>query len=166
LSEFDIPVNQRLTALSYGQKKKVLISFGLAANTRVLIMDEPTNGLDIPSKSQFRKLVSAALDENRIILISTHQVRDLDNLIDAVIILEESQLLIHHSLDRISECLHFATLASTEDNERVLYAEPSLRGYTVVMENSDHEESRVDLERLFNAALNNPERMRHLFDRL
>jgi ABC-2 type transport system ATP-binding protein len=166
LSEFDIPANHRLTAMSYGQKKKVLISFGLATNTRVLIMDEPTNGLDIPSKSQFRKLVSAALEADRIILISTHQVRDLDNLIDAVIILEESQLLLHHSLERISERLHFATLVSTDDDERVLYAEPSLRGYTVVMENADREESRVDLERLFSAVMNNPERIRQLFDGL
>lgn len=163
LKEFDIPATHSLTALSYGQKKKVLIAFGLAANTRVLIMDEPTNGLDIPSKGQFRKLVSSVLDTDRIVLISTHQVRDLDNLIDSVIILEGSEILLNHSLDVISERLRFATLVGSAANERVLYAEPSLRGQAVVMENEDGEESRMDLERLFNAVMANPERIRQLF---
>ncbi|MES2731309.1 MAG: ABC transporter ATP-binding protein [Bacteroidota bacterium] len=164
LTEFDVPYASKLTALSYGQKKKVLIGFGIATNTKVLIMDEPTNGLDIPSKSQFRKLVASALESDRIVLISTHQVRDLDNLIDSVIILEDSKILLHHSLDLISERLRFATLVNAEDDERVLYAEPSLRGFTVVMENSEREESRVDMERLFNAVMKNPDRIRQIFN--
>ena len=163
LKEFDIPEGNKITNLSYGQKKKVLIAFGLASNTKYLIMDEPTNGLDIPSKGQFRKIVSSALDPHRVILISTHQVRDLDNLIDAIIILEDSKILLHHSLEEISEKLRFATLVTTEDDSRVLYSEPSLKGYTVVMENWEQEESRVDLERLFNAVMNNPARIRKIF---
>ena len=47
--------------MSYGQKKKVLISFGLAANTSFLLLDEPTNGLDIMSKSQFRKVLAESI---------------------------------------------------------------------------------------------------------
>jgi len=165
LKEFGIPEGNKITDLSYGQKKKVLISFGLATNTKHLIMDEPTNGLDIPSKSQFRKVVSSALDAHRVILISTHQVRDLDNLIDSIIILEDSKILLHHSLDEISEKLRFATLVSAEDDNRVLYSEPSLKGYTVVMENWEQEESRVDLERLFNAVMSNPSRIRKIFQK-
>jgi ABC-2 type transport system ATP-binding protein len=126
-------------------------------------MDEPTNGLDIPSKKQFRKLVSSVLEQDRLIMISTHQVRDLDHLIDAVIVVDENQILLHQSLDYISEKLHFATLTSTEDDQRVLYAEPSLKGYTVVMENAERVESKVDLERLFNAVISNPVRIRQLF---
>lgn len=163
LSEFDVPHDQKLTAMSYGQKKKVLISFGLATNTRVLIMDEPTNGLDIPSKSQFRRVVASALAPDRLILISTHQVRDLDNLIDAIIILDNSEILLNHTLEYISNRLLFSTLSTVETNERVLYAEPSLRGYTVVMENAEQEDSKVDLERLFNAVTTNRERVKTLF---
>ncbi|WP_234734455.1 ABC transporter ATP-binding protein [Tellurirhabdus bombi] len=163
LSEFDVPQDQKLTSMSYGQKKKVLISFGLATNTRILIMDEPTNGLDIPSKSQFRRVVASALAPDRLILISTHQVRDLDNLIDAIIILDNSEILLNHSLEHISNRLLFGTLSTVETNERVLYAEPSLRGYTVVMENAEQEDSKVDLERLFNAVTTNRERVKTLF---
>lgn len=163
IAELDIPVKNKLTGMSYGQKKKVLIAFALSTNTRVLIMDEPTNGLDIPSKSQFRKLISTALDKDRLILISTHQVRDLDNLIDAIIILEDSKILIRHSLETVAERLCFGVLPSVEYDNRVLYSEPSLRGYKAVFENSTQEESRVDLEHLFNAVMENPDRIRKIF---
>ena len=163
IAEMDLPEGNKLTGMSYGQKKKFLIAFALSTNTRVLIMDEPTNGLDIPSKSQFRKLVSTNLDKNRLFLISTHQVRDLDNLIDSIIILENSQILIQHSLDTVAEKLCFGTLPSIEYDNRVIYSEPSLKGYKAVFENSELEESRVDLEYLFNAVLENPERIRQIF---
>lgn len=164
ITELDIPEKNKLTGMSYGQKKKVLIAFALATNTKVLIMDEPTNGLDIPSKSQFRKLVSSVLDKNRLILISTHQVRDLDNLIDSIIILEDSQILLQHSLDIVTERLCFGTLSNVEFDNRVLYSEPSLRGYRAVFENSDQEDSRVDLEQLFNAVMENPGRIQKIFN--
>ncbi len=164
LPEFDVPFNSRIPDLSLGQRKKVLIAFALACNADVLIMDEPTNGLDIPSKRQFRKLLASALRENQLMLISTHQVRDLDNLIDSVIVLEDREILLHQSLNRVSEQLRFATLSQAENDHRVLYAEPSLQGYTVVMENLEQQESKVDLERLFNAAMQNPDRIRQLFN--
>ncbi|GGC12684.1 ABC transporter ATP-binding protein [Dyadobacter sediminis] len=164
ITELDIPESNKLTNISFGQKKKFLIAFALAANTKVLIMDEPTNGLDIPSKSQFRKLVSSALDKNRLILISTHQVRDLDNLIDAVIILENSRILLRHSLDTVTERLCFGNLSHVELDKRVLYSEPSIRGYKAVFENSEQVESRIDLEQLFNAVMENPARIQKLFN--
>jgi ABC-2 type transport system ATP-binding protein len=163
LSEFDVPADQKLTAMSYGQKKKVIISFGLATNTRVLIMDEPTNGLDIPSKSQFRKIVSSALAPDRLMLISTHQVRDLDNLIDGIIIIDENEILMNHSLADIGDRLMFSTLSSVTEADRVLYAEPSLRGYSVVLENLEQEDTKVDLERLFNAVVTNRAGIKNLF---
>src|SRR5690606_8202827 len=163
LAEFDVPFEHRLTSLSFGQMKKVLISFAMATNTRVLIMDEPTNGLDIPSKTTFRKLTASILDQERLILISTHQVRDLDNLIDAVIILDACNLILHHNLDSICEKLRFETHFESKEDIKVLYSEPSLQGYAVVMENPDKLDSRIDLERLFQAATKNPDRMKKIF---
>ncbi|WP_373516145.1 ATP-binding cassette domain-containing protein [Persicitalea sp.] len=163
LAEFDIPGGNKLTGMSFGQKKKVLIAFALATNTKVLIMDEPTNGLDIPSKSQFRKIVSTALRPDRLMLISTHQVRDLDNLIDHIIIMDDSRIVMQHSLDAVAERLYFGTRPTVENDTQVLYAEPSLRGYDAVTENLEREESRVDLEQLFNAVMKNPGRIREMF---
>lgn len=161
IGEFDIPAGNKLTDMSYGQKKKVLIAFALATNTDVLLMDEPTNGLDIPSKGQFRRVVSAALHPDRLMLISTHQVRDLDNLIDNVIILDDRKIVLQHSLEEVSERLYFGTLPTLDGSE--LYSEPSLRGYKTVRENLTQEESRVELEHLFNAAAAHPKRIETLF---
>ena len=73
LKVLDVDLDGVMDKLSFGQQKKAMIAFGLATNTGVLIMDEPTNGLDIPSKVQFRKLIASVLTEDRCIVISTHQ---------------------------------------------------------------------------------------------
>lgn len=161
ITEFEIPQKNKLTELSQGQKKKVQIAFALAANTRVLVMDEPTNGLDIPSKSQFRKMVSASLDEDRLIIISTHQVRDLDNLIDIIVILDQQEIKLNHSLDEVAERLYFGNAINVGKEASVLYSEPS--GLKVVAENTIQEESRVDLEQLFHAVIENPVQIKELF---
>ena len=164
LKEFDVDANAELFGLSFGQKKKALIAFALACNTRLLIMDEPTNGLDIPSKSKFKKMLASLANEDRLMLVSTHQVQDLENLIDSLIILEDSRILLHRSLDEIAQKLHFGNLSTTEGNEQVLYAEAGLQGYAVVMENATQQESKVNLEQLFQATLENPERIQRIME--
>ena len=84
---FENDADKKMAKMSFGQLKKTYISFALACNTKYLFMDEPTNGLDIPSKAQFRKALMKYTSEDAIILISTHQVRDLENIIDPIIIL-------------------------------------------------------------------------------
>jgi len=164
LEEFQIPTDQRLTEMSYGQKKKVLISFALATNTKALIMDEPTNGLDIPSKSQFRKVIAAAVSDEKCIVISTHQVRDLDNLIDNIVIIDDHKIVFRQHVDTVNDKLCFKTVSQVENAGSVLYASSSLRGHAVVTENTDKEQSRIDMEMLFNAVLEQPERISKIFN--
>ncbi|MCW3462959.1 ABC transporter ATP-binding protein [Chitinophaga nivalis] len=163
LQEFDIPGSQRLTEMSYGQKKKVLISFALATNTRLLIMDEPTNGLDIPSKSQFRKVIAAAVSEEKCIMISTHQVRDLDNLIDSIVVIDAHQIIFREEVQTVTEKLTFKTVSHLEDTPHILYADTSLRGHTVITKNTGEEHSKMDMELLFNAILKNQSSIREIF---
>nr|WP_238387304.1 ABC transporter ATP-binding protein [Sphingobacterium olei] len=151
LSEFDIPIQQKLSEMSYGQKKKYIIAFGLATNAKLIIMDEPTNGLDIPSKAQFRKIMASAMTEDRCIIISTHQVRDLDNLIDAVILLDEQKVALNASIDEITAAFTFKKVKELDNT--VLYAEEALGGYQVIAANSNQEDSKLDMELLFNAVL-------------
>ena len=168
VNEFGLTDDQKLSELSYGQKKKVLIGFGLATNTAVLLMDEPTNGLDIPSKSQFRRLVAGAVDERRTVVISTHQVRDLEALIDPIVILAERSrshmtVALNASVEEITARLWFGMTPELETGRSILYSERAVGGYAIVAENRDGEHSRLDLERLFNAVQANPERIRQLF---
>jgi ABC-2 type transport system ATP-binding protein len=151
LRELDVPSLTKLTTLSFGQQKKVLIAFALATNTGLLVLDEPTNGLDIPSKAQFRKLVARALGEERCVVISTHQVRDLDNLIDTVLVLHERRIVLNEALDALAEVISFGTAPAGTASPDVLYAEPSVRGQQVIRPNHGTAYSKVDLELLFNA---------------
>ena len=160
--EFGLTDDQRLNELSYGQKKKVLIGFGLATNTSVLLMDEPTNGLDVPSKAQFRRLVAGVVDDHRTVIISTHQVRDLEALIDPIVILNEHGVVLNASVEEITTRLWFGMVPDLEIDRSILYSERAVGGYAIVAENRTGEISRLDLERLFNAVQADPERIHQL----
>ncbi|WP_443945546.1 ATP-binding cassette domain-containing protein [Pedobacter sp. AW1-32] len=162
LSEFDIPDDHSLTNMSYGQKKKFIIAFGLATQANLIIMDEPTNGLDIPSKAQFRKIMASALTDDRCIIISTHQVRDLDNLIDTIIMLDDNDVALQASVDEITEKLTFKRMDQVDNT--VIYAESSLSGYHAIVPNFHQEESKLDIELLFNAILTDKNKFKPYFN--
>jgi ABC-2 type transport system ATP-binding protein len=163
LEQLDVTGDGKLNTLSFGQQKKFIIAFAFACNTEVLLMDEPTNGLDIPSKIKFRKLISSILTEERIIIISTHQIRDLDHLIDQVIIIDQGDLLLKASIDQIANKLNFKVVGEMADENKVLYSEESLKGFSIVAENTAGEDSKVNLEHLFNAVTENAEKVKSIF---
>lgn len=161
--EFELEKNESLTTLSYGQKKKFLIAFGLACQCKTLLLDEPTNGLDIPSKSQFRRLVASAMTDDRTFIISTHQVRDMENLIDPVIIIDEGRIIFYRDSYEISNRLAVSNLQREPVDGSYLYAEKLPGGFAVVTENTDNRESQIDLELLFNTVIANKMTINDLF---
>jgi ABC-2 type transport system ATP-binding protein len=165
LNEFKLPRDRKLNALSYGQKKNFLLSFGLATDCRLLILDEPTNGLDIPSKSMFRKIIANAIHEERSFIISTHQVRDMENLIDPIIILDEGKIVFFRSTEEISTKLIFTRQAQILNDQGVVYSESSLTGYSVVKENTSMTETNINLEMLFNAVIHTKEKIKEIFNK-
>ena len=116
LHYFEMEQDIDLGALSMGQKKKVFMSFALATHTSLLIMDEPTNGLDIPGKSQFRKFIASGMSDDRTIIISTHQVRDIDKILDHVVIMDNSNVLLDASTANICSKFLFVDRKSTRLN--------------------------------------------------
>ena len=127
-----------------------MLACALAANTGLLVLDEPTNGLDIPSKVQFRKIVASALSEERCMIISTHQVRDLESLIDTVVVVHDRRIVLNAEVDALAERLTFATGAAAEA-PGAFHTGASVRGPVAVRPNATGAYSRVDLELLFNA---------------
>lgn len=103
LREFEMDTDVNLGALSMGQKKKVYICIALAANTKYLLLDEPTNGLDIVSKSLFRKVVVAGMSEDKTVIISTHQVHDVEHLLDHVVIVDRNRVLLDRKLEETDD---------------------------------------------------------------
>lgn len=165
LAEFGVPQGNTLQKMSYGQKKKVLISFALACKTPLVLMDEPTNGLDITGKSQFRKLIAGAATEERCILISTHQVKDLNSLIDHVLILEDGKTLFDESTEVIGRSLQFKLSFDAEEITTALYREDSIRGSAIVTAQTGRQEGPVDLELLYNAVVTNKEAILAAFEK-
>ena len=159
VESFEINLSDRLSKMSQGQRKKVAITLALAAHTPLLLMDEPTNGLDIPSKATFRRLVASLIDDNQTVIISTHQVRDLESLIDTVLILDQRQILLNKTLNEIGEKLYFGPLLP---EEKALYSEPTPQGTIGVTAREDKEETAVSLELLFNAAITYPKEIQRI----
>ena len=165
LRDFDMNEDIHLGELSMGQKKKAFMCFALATNTSLLMMDEPSNGLDIPSKSQFRKVIASGMTDEKAVIISTHQVRDIDSLLDHVLIMDGSELLLNESVANICEKLYFAEQGMNEPTDDALYVQPSVQGNSVILPNTYGEESKMNLEVLFNAMLAERVKMQAMFNR-
>lgn len=160
---FEMDWNIHLGGLSMGQKKKVFMSFALATHTSLLLMDEPTNGLDIMAKSQFRKFIASGMSDERTIVISTHQVRDIDNVLDHVVIMNNSRVLLDESIVRVTERLAFVESDSPALAEEALYKLPSVQGNSLLLPNREGVETKPNLELLFGAVLADPEKIKDLF---
>ena len=165
LRDFDMNEDIHLGELSMGQKKKAFMCFALATNTSLLLMDEPSNGLDIPSKSQFRKVTASGMTDDKAVIISTHQVRDIDSLLDHVLIMDGSRLLLNESVASICDRLYFAEQGMNEPIDDALYVQPSVQGNSVILPNTYHEDSKLNLEVLFNATLAEREKIQQTFNR-
>ena len=165
LRDFDMNEDIHLGELSMGQKKKAFMCFALATNTSLLMMDEPSNGLDIPSKSQFRKVIASGMSDEKAVIISTHQVRDIDSLLDHVLFMDASELLLNESVASICDKLYFTEQGMNEPIDDALYVQPSVQGNSVILPNTYGEESKLNLEVLFNAMLAERVKMQTMFNR-
>jgi ABC-2 type transport system ATP-binding protein len=162
MNELEISDGEHFNSFSLGQKKKAVLAFALAANTRVLLLDEPTNGLDIPSKAQFRRMMASAIADDRCIVISTHHARDVEKLIDAVLLLDNGKMILNRSIDDITAKISFCALPELTGQE--LYAESTIAGYQALLPNTDGEPTQIDLELLFNAMMSNRQAIQNVFN--
>lgn len=159
LGEFAVQRTADLNRMSFGQRKIAYLCFAISCQTDLLLLDEPTNGLDIPSKGIFRRVISSIATAERTVIISTHQVRDLDQLLDHVIILDNSKVLVDASVERITERLNFGRL---EPGEESIYSEQAVYGTMGVRKNDTGIETPLDMELLFNAAISLPTQINNI----
>lgn len=161
MNEFETDPAVKMNKMSTGMLKKTYISFALATGARYIFLDEPTNGLDIPSKTQFRKAVTKYTAEDSVIVISTHQVRDLENIIDPIIILDRNDVLLNASVSEVSDKLFFDY--GTQLHPDALYSEQLPGGFLQVYPNTNGEESKVNIEALFNTVYKHKDLVKNLF---
>ena len=161
MQELEVDPLRLFKEMSFGQQKKSLIAITLALGTDYVLLDEPTNGLDIPSKAQLRTILTKRTSERSTIIISTHQVRDVENLIDPIVILSHNDVLLNASVQRITERISF--VYDTVQRPDALYSELMPQGYLNVVLNTEGEESNLNIEALFNAVLHNKNIFKELF---
>ena len=164
LAELEVAADQRMDAMSAGQLKKTWIAFALACNAKYYYLDEPTNGLDIPSKTQFRKAVTRYTAEDSTLIISTHQVRDLENIIDPIIILDNRDVLVNASMETIADKLFFDY--GTELHPEALFLEQTPGGCIQVYPNTTGEESKVNVEAFFNTVHAHKDLIKPMFNQV
>jgi ABC-2 type transport system ATP-binding protein len=157
LEEFEIELHQNLKSISFGQQKKFVIAFALSTNCKVLLLDEPTNGLDIPSKKVFRKVLVDSIEDNQLVIISTHQVKDVETLIDKIVHIDKGRIVFEKDVFKITEKFQFKTVNSISGLSDIKYSEKCPGGYRVIMPVIENEETELDIELLFNAISNNAE---------
>jgi ABC-2 type transport system ATP-binding protein len=161
-AELKIDPTRKFKEMSFGQQKKSLIVCALALNTRYLLLDEPTNGLDIPSKADFRRILSERVGNGQTIIISTHQVKDVENLIDPIIIISNSSVMLNASVEQITEKLYFEY--GGQQRPDALYSEMMPGGFLNVLPNNGLGESQINIEALFNTVLRNQDTIKKLFN--
>ncbi len=162
LQELEVNPEEKMNIMSFGQRKKAYIAFALACNTEILLLDEPTNGLDITSKAAFRRAMARFADSDRTIIISTHQVRDLEEVLDSIIILENTGVLLHQSVGDITKKLRFEVVEPTTP---AIYKQPTFHGLMgVVEQDGSKEETQLDIELLFGAVTESPDKIRKIFN--
>ena len=164
LDYFELPSNQKLTTLSFGQNKKTFIAFGLATQSAIILLDEPTNGLDIPSKRKFKNLV-LEIKKKKLssIIISSHQATDLEDIINTVILLEKGRILFNESLDSILKKLYFSFQTKKPLKTDLLTVLEETTGYIALYKNKKAKSSKLNLEILFQALLEKEEEVTKLF---
>ncbi len=163
IADFDIPLDNKLDQMSMGQKKKTLIAFSLATNTELLLMDEPTNGLDIVSKTQFKNVMASIANEQKCIIISTHQVKDIEHLIDRISVIDNGTILFNESISTIGKQLSFVISAVRSEATKTIYSEGNTTGFSEVILNESGKEVAVDLEMLYKAVMLKPQEINKRF---
>lgn len=166
LDMFELTADIHFDHLSMGQRKKAFMSFALACNTSLVLMDEPANGIDIPGKSAFRRAVVESMTDDRTIIISTHQVHDIDRIIDHVVVMDNERVRLNASINEIASQLKFGFTADNSQASAALVSVPVPGGFNIIEPNGDSEaETEVDLETLFLLTRNNPELINRLFNK-
>ncbi len=165
LKAFGLDTDINMASFSMGQKKKAFLSFALACNTEILLLDEPTNGLDVTGKADFRRFIASHMNDNRTIIISTHQIHDVEKLLDHIIILGKNGLpVIDSPVSLIANKLCFEMIANgATPSQNEIFSKPTFGGNNIVSIRTDESpETEINLEMLYELAAEKPSEIKQI----
>lgn len=113
-----LPAEQRVGTLSKGMKTKLYLLLTLSRDADILLLDEPTLGLDIVfRKSFYDMLLGEYFEESKLVLVSTHQVSELENILDEVIFIDGGRILLHSPVAELKERWRRIELPASREEE-------------------------------------------------
>lgn len=139
-----------LGKLSLGQKHKFMLAFILSLGTKYIFLDEPLNGMDMPSRTAFRKLIARHLREDQSMVISTHVMTDVSKIVSDVLIVRNDGTLFCDSTVNLSQRYSYGI---SDTDSGAVYAENCAEGYRVLRMNGGFPESEIPMDILFNAVI-------------
>jgi ABC-2 type transport system ATP-binding protein len=148
---FEIPQDQGFASMSLGQKKKAVIAFALATHTPVLLMDEPTNGLDIQGRSQFKSIMCRREHADRIVIISTHQAHDLESLMSHVLFVDGGKVALSSNMETLQRALYLGVADDQSATIGSIYQEAIGHQWAYVTANKGNTLGAINLELLYKA---------------
>lgn len=103
LTFFKLNENERISDLSKGNVAKVNLLLGLALDVDYILMDEPFSGIDIFSREQITNVFTSHLIEDRGVIITTHEIHDIEHLVDKAVLLDDGIVLKEFNADAVRE---------------------------------------------------------------
>jgi len=103
LSFFRLKEDEKISSLSKGNTAKVNLLLGLGLDVDYLLMDEPFSGIDIFSREQIAEVFTSHLVEDRGVIITTHEINDIEHLIDKAVLLDDGIVLREFRTEEVRE---------------------------------------------------------------
>ena len=101
LTDLEIDVNKRLKTFSKGTKEKVQLVLAMSRDAQLYVLDEPIGGVDPAARDYILQTILSNYNENATVVISTHLIHDIENILDRVIFIRQGQLVLNATVDEI-----------------------------------------------------------------
>lgn len=142
LDTFRMTGDEPMTRFSLGNRKKAQLAYVLALRPKVLMFDEPANGLDISSRDEFISMLARSTRQDQTVIVSSHTVFDFQNIVDSVMVLSDGHLILSMPIWQITRRLAF--VSDSMPIEGALFMKQALGRFNAIVANDADLETDID----------------------